>query len=122
MEFKEGLGNNLADSRRETASPFLNLSQWQKAIEGSALELLVQAPTTEQPELDFGHQHVFILRTTTGAHELDASVVREIAATKLPGYMVPDIVTVLDELPLTANGTGDRKAVPANATFTLTEP
>lgn len=122
MEFKEGLGNNLADSRRETASPFLNLAQWQKAIEGSALELLVQAPTTEQPELDFGHQHVFILRTTTGAHELDASVVREIAATKLPGYMVPDIVTVLDELPLTANGKVDRKVVLSTMPRTTPEP
>ncbi|MBC2638210.1 MULTISPECIES: non-ribosomal peptide synthetase [unclassified Rhodococcus (in: high G+C Gram-positive bacteria)] len=44
---------------------------------------------------------------------LDPTRVRALVADRLPDYMVPSPITVVDRLPLTANGKVDRRALPA---------
>ncbi|HWC82838.1 MAG TPA: amino acid adenylation domain-containing protein, partial [Pseudonocardiaceae bacterium] len=45
--------------------------------------------------------------------DVAGAAVREFAATRLPDYLVPSVVVVLNSLPLTAHGKVDRAALPA---------
>ncbi|MGA5540200.1 amino acid adenylation domain-containing protein, partial [Mycolicibacterium nivoides] len=53
----------------------------------------------------------YVTETVTGA--IDPSAVRRALGQRLPGYMVPAAVVVLDAIPLTVNGKLDRRALPA---------
>ncbi|MFZ2510976.1 MAG: amino acid adenylation domain-containing protein, partial [Gordonia sp. (in: high G+C Gram-positive bacteria)] len=54
----------------------------------------------------------YIVGAAKDGSPLDVDGVRRIAGTKVPDYMIPDIVMVLDQLPLNVNGKLDRKALP----------
>ena len=63
-----------------------------------------------------GEQRLIAYVTTTGkAGSETAERLRAALARELPEYMVPDVVVVLDEMPLTTNGKIDRRALPAPA-------
>ncbi|WP_280409598.1 non-ribosomal peptide synthase/polyketide synthase [Nocardia brasiliensis] len=74
----------------------------------SVAQAVVLARATETG----GNQLVGYVVATGAEHELDGADVRGFVAARLPEFMVPAVVTVLDALPLTANGKLDRAALP----------
>ncbi|UQE74423.1 non-ribosomal peptide synthase/polyketide synthase [Gordonia sp. PP30] len=54
----------------------------------------------------------YVVGTMPDGGSLDAAKVREAASSKVPDYMVPDVVMVLDRLPLNVSGKLDRRALP----------
>ncbi|OWY82156.1 hypothetical protein B9C99_08865 [Rhodococcus sp. BUPNP1] len=98
-------------------------SDSQVQLRGFRIELgeiesqLLQAPGVAQAvamvrDDGLGERLVGYVVARTG-ETVDAAAVRAHASEFLTGYMVPDVVTVLDELPLTVNGKLDRRALPA---------
>ena len=75
-----------------------------------------QAVVTVRDDASGGRQLAAYLTPASGEGQdrgVLADAVREYAAARLPEYMVPAAITVLDVLPLTSNGKVDREALPA---------
>src|SRR5689334_22502413 len=60
-----------------------------------------------------GDKHVVGYVVGRGGEALNSAEVKKALKVKLPEYMVPDLLVVLEQMPLTSNGKVDRRALPA---------
>ncbi len=86
---------------------------------GEVESLLAQYPSVSQAavvarDADTGGKQLvgYVVPGSAGSAELDAARVRGFISERLPDFMVPAVVMVLDAMPLTANGKLDRAALP----------
>lgn len=63
-----------------------------------------------------GDRRMVAYAVVTGPAALDAGTLRTFARGRLPAYMVPSVVVLLDALPVTASGKVDRGALPVPET------
>ncbi|WP_303627721.1 non-ribosomal peptide synthetase, partial [Nocardia otitidiscaviarum] len=107
---------------------FVGRSDFQVKVRGQRLELgEVESALTEvagvgqavamvhHPAGDAAAPRLVAYVAAAPGSVLDPSGVRESVARRLPAFLVPDVVTVLDELPLNSSGKVDRRALPEPA-------
>ncbi|WP_405113435.1 amino acid adenylation domain-containing protein [Micromonospora sp. NBC_01405] len=115
------LGRYLPDGNIE----FLGRKDFQVKIQGFRVELgEVEFALREHPDVKdavavarpdpAGDRRLFAY-VTTRSGELDGDHLRGFLREKVPGYMVPDVVSILAALPLTTSGKVDRAALPEPA-------
>lgn len=83
---------------------------WQARVQAFGGECLPALPHADHPLAAFGMQ-VFAARFKAGLQRLSVDSLRRALAQRLPDYMLPAHLQVLDRLPLTANGKVDRKTL-----------
>ncbi|TWP48426.1 amino acid adenylation domain-containing protein [Lentzea tibetensis] len=92
---------------------YLGRVDFQVKVRGHRIELgEIEAVLTSHPDVRtavvVAHSSGRLVAYLTGS----SAGVRDFVAAKLPEYMVPSAIVVLDALPLTPNGKVDRKALP----------
>ncbi len=114
---------DLARRREDGSLEYLGRSDHQVKIRGFRIELgEIEAALCDHPDV---RQAVVIAHEDTptnkrlvayivgGENRPTAAALRERLRERLPEYMTPSAIVMLDELPLTPNGKLDRRALPA---------
>lgn len=95
------------DVRRGRDATFITLSQWRELVAQAGGELEIALPGTDDLLSQLGF-HVFAARFKTDRERADPAALADALSRRLPEYMLPARIEVVDKLPLTANGKVDR--------------
>ncbi len=82
-------------------------------IEPAEIEQVLLGSDEVRQALVITHENALVAYVVTDCRPVEGEGLRERVAQRLPGYMVPAVVIVLEEFPTTPNGKLDRSALPA---------
>ncbi|MCR5170905.1 MAG: amino acid adenylation domain-containing protein [Desulfovibrio sp.] len=115
LEFLIDFGD-YTDERRKLQTPFFTRDQWLGALAATGYGRQVAFPKPGHPYGAVG-QHCLVGQSTIPVNSLRPAALQDYLASKLPRYMVPELVRIIDAIPLSATGKVDRKALAAQASF-----
>ncbi|MEV6033895.1 amino acid adenylation domain-containing protein [Nonomuraea sp. NPDC052116] len=99
--------HDYADVRQGRDRTFVTRDEWLDLLRGAGARTLACLPGPGDPLASLG-QCVFAARFPDDRERIDLAELRAFLAERLPDYMLPTHVQVVDELPLTDNGKIDR--------------
>ncbi|GLX40352.1 non-ribosomal peptide synthetase [Streptomyces roseochromogenus] len=111
MEFNAGL-HGFEDERRETGQTFFGRDQWLRMLGEADAEVAFCLPEEDSPLSRIG-QHVFASRFKADRTRLSPGTLAGHLRDRLPAYMIPAELQVVDRIPLTGNGKVDRARLDA---------
>jgi pyochelin synthetase len=106
VRLDEAVGD-FVDERRGQHQTFLRPEQWQRLLAASGAVSVESAPYAD-PLLDEIGMRVYVARYKADRRRVTPTELTGYAAERLPDYMVPAAVEVVDALPVTDNGKVDR--------------
>lgn len=107
--FDEGIGE-FADVRREREQTFVTREQWLSVLADAAADTVVSLPDRD-PITDQMGMHVFAARFKSDRAWVDRKDLDHHLSGQLPDHMIPSVLQVVDQLPLTGNGKVDRRTL-----------
>ncbi len=102
------------DLRLGEHSLFIHTDQWQELLTREAGDQAVQVASPGSIINLLGYD-ILLARCKTNSPRLEPAELRNFLETRVPHYMLPTHLTVLDQMPVTPNGKIDRKALTALA-------
>ncbi len=102
MEFQQGL-KGFTDFRQHNGQTFITRDQWVQLFDQAGLTLLGGYPAKSDLMTCAG-QTTFIVRVPDNQENLAAPVLTNWLSDRLPSYMIPIHMEVLEQLPLSPNG------------------
>ncbi|MGW1373620.1 amino acid adenylation domain-containing protein [Streptomyces sp. NPDC002446] len=106
MEFNDGL-TGFTDERAESGATFFTRRQWLDLLREAGAETAVCLPEEGSALAEIGQQ-VFAARFKADRVGVTPDELQAHLAERLPGYMIPAELQLVDHLPLTGNGKVDR--------------
>ncbi|MGS0894514.1 amino acid adenylation domain-containing protein [Burkholderia stagnalis] len=98
------------DARAATAQLFVHRAQWLDWLQSAGDDRALGCVERGTP-LDALGYDILVAHVKRGAARIDPAALLAFVAERVPGYMVPSQLRVLERLPVTANGKIDRRAL-----------